>query len=280
MSHPIASAFVQAAQQLGQDSIRQGNLLGFSVNDEIIYCGDIHGHRANLAKIIGFANLGAFPNRRLVLQEIIHEHLDSSATDRSIEVLLRAVRLKLSYPGQVFFLMGNHDVAQLTGNEITKDGAGVCLAFDASIDSMFGPDAPEVRSAVLEFLKAQPLAAACPNGMFLSHSLPGPARMHLVDWTILDRPYAQEDLRRRGAVYEFTWGRDHTAGQLEQLKDKLHARQFLLGHQPMPAGYSIVHGCEVVLSSDHAHGCIMAFPSGTEVPDERLAEHIRPIAAL
>ena len=55
----------------------------------------------------------------------------------------------------MFFLLGNHDVAQLTGNEITKDGAGVCLAFDAAIDSMFGPDAPEVRPAVLEFLKAR-----------------------------------------------------------------------------------------------------------------------------
>ena len=280
MSHPIANAFVDAAQQLGQDGIRQGNLLSFSADDEIVYCGDIHGHRANLAKIIGFANLGMFPNRRLVLQEIIHEHLDSAALDKSIEVLLRAVRLKLSYPGQVYFLMGNHDIAQLTGNEITKDGAGVCLAFDAAIDSMFGPDAGEVRLAVHQFLRAQPLAAACPNGMFLSHSLPGPARMGLVDWTILQRPYAEEDLRRRGAVYEFTWGRDHTAGQLAQLKEKLHAAQFLLGHQPMAEGYAIVHRCEVILSSDHGHGCIMVFPAGGEVPDEGLRDLIQPIAGL
>ena len=33
----------------------------------------------------------------------------------------------------VIFLLGNHDVAQVTGNEISKDGRGVCTSFTESL---------------------------------------------------------------------------------------------------------------------------------------------------
>ena len=125
MTHPIAEAFTQAAELVAADANRRGNCLHFQAGLEIVYVGDIHGHRQNLAKVIRWADLGFSAERRLVLQEIIHGGpADPAGNDRSFEVLLRAARLKIAYPQQVFFLMGNHDLAQFAGGEIAKEGRG------------------------------------------------------------------------------------------------------------------------------------------------------------
>ena len=281
MPHPVAETFARVARMLADDAAREGNCLHFGSGEEIIYVGDIHGHRANLAKVIRFADLAGRPHRRLVLQELIHGGTpDPSGGDRSVEVLLRAARLKLSFPDRVFFLLANHDVAQVAGQEITKDGRGMCKAFRAGLENNFGADAEEVCAAIGELLLAQPLAARCANGAFLSHSLPSPHRMELIDWDILRRPYRQEDLQRGGSLYEWTWGRGHTPEQLAELSGILGARLFLLGHQPVESGWEIRHGREIILASDHAHGAVMVFDAGAEMPDDRLAEHVRPIVAL
>lgn len=281
MPHPAANTFLQAARLIARDGLREGNRLDFAAGDEVIYAGDIHGHRRNLSRIIAYADLPARPNRRLVLQELLHGGpTDPAGGDRSVEVLLRAARLKLAYPDRVFFLMGNHDLAQFTGNEITKEGLAMCKAFDAGLDHSFGPAADEVRAAVHELLRSLPLAARCPNGMLMTHSLPSPNRMDLIDWDIFTRPYRDQDLHRGGSVYEWTWGRGHTPGQLDDLTARLGARQFLMGHQPVEAGYEVVHDRAVVIASDNAHGTVMVFSAGQPVPDGDLPGLIHPIVAL
>lgn len=281
MAHPVANTFAQAADLIGREDRRQGNCLNFSAGDQIICTGDIHGHRRNLAKVVGFADLGAHPDRRLILQELLHGGpTDTAGGDRSIELLLRGARLKITYPDRVFFLMGNHDLAQFTGNEITKAGVGQCAAFDAGLAHSFGADAAEVRRAAGEFLRSLPLAAKCENGLFISHSLPGPARTGMMDWDILDREYQPNDLRRGGSVYELLWGRGHTPEQLAELSDKLNVRYFLLGHEPVPNGFKILHDRAVIIASDDSHGAVAVFDAGAELSPEELPGLVRPIAAL
>ncbi|HET6428354.1 MAG TPA: metallophosphoesterase [Phycisphaerae bacterium] len=281
MAHPIAESFRRAAELVAANPLRQGNLLHLDGEDDVVFAGDIHGHRQNLARIIAYADVAARPKRRLVLQEIIHGGPTTpEGADRSFEVLLRAIRLKIAHPDRVCFLMGNHDVAQFTGNEITKSGMGVCKAFDMGLELSFGPSAEEVRDAVYAFLAAMPLAAVCPNGMLLSHSMPTPDRMKVMDWDVFGRPYAPKDFCRGGGVYEWTWGRNHSAEQLHAIGERLGVRQFLIGHQPVREGFEIQHGRAVILSSDSPHGAIMAFNAGTHTPDDELPALIRPIAAL
>ena len=280
MVHPVANTFNSATELVAEDENRHGNSLLFKPGEKIICVGDIHGHRWNLAKIIAHAALGVHPHHRLVLQELIHGGTpDQSGADRSVEVLLRAARLKIAYPTQVFFLLANHDIAQITGQEITKDGHGECESFDAGLDNSFGPDAAEVRSAVHRLLRCLPLAARCENSVFITHSLPSPNRMDLIDWDIFARPYEDKDFRRGGTLYEWTWGREHSAEQLADLAERLDTKRFLLGHQPCKTGYQIQHGTSIIIDSHHSHGVIMEFDAGLPL-GENLDEHIRPIVAL
>lgn len=281
MAHPVADAFSQAAELIRSDAARDGNCLSFEPGTEIVYTGDIHGNRRNLAKIINYANLGSHPRRLLVLQEIIHGGpSDAEGGDRSVELLLRAVRLKISYPGQVFFLMGNHDLAQFAAQEIAKDGRGMCKSFEAGLDRSFGPDAAEVRAAVYHMLGGLPLAARCENGIFMTHSLPAPRRMTEIDWDILERPYRQQDFPHGGSLYEWTWGRGHTPEQIAELANRLGARQFILGHEPVESGFEAPFEGLALLSSDHAHGKIMVFLSAAEVAHDDLPELVESIVAL
>ena len=281
MSNATADIFRQAAALNLEDSRREGNLLHAERDCEMVVTGDIHGQRAALAKIIDFAAPSLLPQRRLILQELIHGPPDPrTGHDRSIELLLRAARLKCSLPDQVLFVLGNHDLAQLTGGEITKEGRGVCKAFAAGVAFAFGDDGEEVLAAVGEFLASIPLAVQCPGGTWISHSLPSPASMERFGTDALRRSYRPEDLRRGGAVYEWTWGRGHTVEQLETLAGKLGVEFFVLGHRRVEAGFELIGTRALSLASDHEHGCVLQFRSDERLEAATAEACVRPIAAL
>jgi hypothetical protein len=282
LANAIADIFRQAAQANRDDPRRHGNLVRIDAPWSILVSGDIHGHRANLIKIIDYAALGQHPDRLLVLQEIIHGPTDErTGQDRSIELLMRAARLKLAHPQNVLFLLGNHDVAQLTGNEITKEGRGVCNAFNQALAGAFGEDCPEIVSAVEEFLQSLPLAIRCSNGALLSHSLPSPGRMELAGTAILDQAgYQADDFKRGNAVYEWTWGRGQTPEQLDALAGTLGVEFFVGGHRHSGLGYEMIPGRGISIASDNENGCLLEFPGETKLTMDNVMNFLKPIRTL
>lgn len=249
-------------------------------DSDVVLSGDIHGHGDNLAKIVAAAALPQDQRRTLVLQEVIHGPPDAAGCDPSIRLLVRAAKLKIAHPQQVLFLLGNHDVAQLTGSEITKAGVGVCRAFVQGVGACFGDDAEQIIPAVNELLLSMPLVVRCPNGVWMSHSLPSPSRMDQAGTEVLQRPYRRDDLSRGGGVYEWTWGRGHTAEQLETLAARLDVEYFLLAHRHSPQGVEIISDRGLAVLSDHAHGCVIRFAASAPVNSETIPSCIRPISSL
>ncbi len=280
MSHPVADNFRQAARANRDDPRRHGNVVTLADGDHVLYSGDIHGHRENLAKIIAAARLGKDPQVRLVIQEVIHGPADADGLDRSLSLLMRLGRLKLAHPLQVLMLLANHDVAQITGSEIIKNGLGVCETFVRGVRASYGDDAGEVLAGMEEFLLSMPLAIRCPNGVWMSHSLPSPARQQAAGLDVLDRPYTREDLQRGRSVYEWTWGRGHTREQIDSLAGQLGVSVFLLAHRHCENGFEVISDRCLTVLSDHAHGCIVRFPAGEALTGEMLQQCIVPITSL
>lgn len=280
MSHPVADIFRTAGQWNHCEEHRVGNVLMFREAEHLVVAGDIHGHRENLAKVIRRAALDAGPANMLVLQEIIHGGAkDPTGGDRSFELLVRAARLKGRYPGQVHFLMGNHDVAQVTGNDITKNGTGVCKGFHHGLVTAYGDGADEVADAIREFLLSMPLAGRCPNGVFLSHSLPSPGRTDLLNLDVFHKPYQEGDFSRGQAIYELLWGRRHNPTTIRKMADLTGAKVFINGHQPQESGYAIVDR-QLIIMSDHSRGVIAEFDADEEVAQDRLSAIVRRIAGF
>ncbi len=280
MSNVVADIFRQAASLNVDDPRRKGNTVHLPGGVNLTVAGDIHGNRANLAKIISHASVDSAGERILVLQEIIHGPADPrSGFDRSAEVLLRAARLKAAHPLGVIILMGNHDLAQGTGYEITKQG-GACKQFDEGVRFAYGDKAADILEAIGEFCLSMPLAIRCPGGVMLSHSLPSPHRADAAGIDILDRIAEGDELIRGGAAYEWVWGRNQTDQQTDQLAEKLGVEFFLVGHKHIDMGHEIITSRTTVLNSANDHGAVACFNSDETLSIENIDRYIKPIVAI
>jgi len=277
MSCPAADIFHQAARLNRQDPRREGNVVSLEGELEVLVTGDIHGHRANLNKILSHAAFATNPHRRVVLQEIVHGPIDPrTGQDRSVDLLLRAARAKVSHGEQVIFLLANHDVAQATGNEISKNGLGVCKTFEAGVRHAFEDDAEDVIAAINDFLLSAPLAVRCPNGVLISHSLPGPSR----ECDIPENPYLPDDFRRGGAVYEWTWGRGHNQEHLEKLAARLGVEFFVISHVHLETGWQAIGQKGVIVACDNEHACVFRFTSDQPIDQASLERYVQPVVAM
>jgi len=272
----------QAARLNAEDPRRRGNTIYLTEETpEVIIAGDIHGNRWSLDEVVRYADLERSETRVLILQEIIHGPTDpESGYDRSIELLLKSVQLKIAHGEKLVFLLGNHDLAQITGNEITKDGRGVCKAFSNGVGLCFDEEAPSVLRALRDFIVSMPLGVRCPNSVLVTHSLPGPGRMSSGGLEILDRAYQQEDFSRGGPAYEWTWGRGHTDRQTDRLARDLGVEFFVLGHQHIPEGWQRLTSRAVGIASDHSRGCLVHLDTRDRVTHETIAQYIRPRSSI
>ena len=281
MPSAAAEIFHQAARLNTTDPRRRGNVVVLEGTHEILVSGDLHGNRAVLNRILAYADLAHEAGRLLVLQEIAHGPPDPrSGQDRSIELLLRAARMKVERPEQVLFVLANHDLAQITGNEISKAGRRVCQAFSDGVHYAFGPEGAEVLTAVEAFLMSLPLAIHCPNRVRICHTLPDPARMDLAGTEIFDRPYEAADLRRGGAVYEWTWGRKQTPEQIDQLASELDVDFFVLAHKHIESGCEMLSPRAIVVVSDHDHGGVLQFSTDAPLTGDNAAACFKPTVAM
>jgi len=279
MPSAAADIFRQAAELNRADPRRKGNVVVLQPGCQVLVCGDIHGNRTALSKIIAHADLAHHADRRLVLQELAHGPIDpKTGHDRSVEVLLRSARLQVSHPPQVLFVLGNHDVAQVTGSEITKDGHGVCQVFAEGVRFAFREEGDDVLRAVEDFLMSLPLALRCPNRVLITHSLPRPGQRAAE--SIPAQPYQTQDLRRGGDVYAWTWGRGHDAGHLQALADRLDVDFFVLGHKNIETGFEVLSDRAVVVVTDHGHGGLLQFSGDEPLTAELAAVSFKPTVAL
>ena len=253
--------FLQAAELNRDDPLRKGSLLVFPNYGQVVMTGDLHGHARNFGKIVRYCNLDRTPIRHVILHEIVHASEDASTgLDQSHVVLLDAAKWKIEFPDQVHFLQSNHELAQMTGHEITKAGRSVLKAFEEGLTATYGANAiGEVLEAIYVFIRSLPLAGRTPNRVFLSHSLPNVRDMPKFDPSVVHRPPTDEDLADDGSADLLVWGRRFTPDQLETLAKAFDVDWFLVGHQHIETGHKLVHDRVLILASDHNHGEFLPF---------------------
>lgn len=280
----VISIFNQAAQ-LNRRGNRQGNLITLPSYGQVVMTGDLHGQYHNFCKLQAFASLDRYPDRHVVLHELIHcMGQQSAGEDDSCTLLLEAARWKTRFPDQVHVLLGNHDIAQITGREISKGGGASVTGFCGWVSQQFADHGDRVLEAVCGFLSSCALGIRTPNRIFLSHSLPGPEDMDRFEVGVFSRAMGTEDLLPGGQAYMLTWGRGHTAEQLEQLAQMLDVDFFTIGHQPQDSGFGCYHDRLIILASDHPQGCFLPIDLSKQYTFKQLADRIRkfseiPIAA-
>jgi len=277
----VSAVFLEAARLNREDPLLHGSLLAFPDYGQVVMTGDIHGHRRNYEKLKRYCDLGHFGARHVILHELIHEDVPSlTQKDTSHELLLDAARWKCEFPDQVHFLLSNHELAQVTRNEISKNGRIVTIAFEQSLKDAFGAGGKDVLAAICTFICSFPLAGRTANRVLLSHSLPGPRELTAFDVGVLSRMLRDDDLDDGGSVHAMVWGRYHTEAVLDTLRELLDVDYFVCGHQPQESGYEVLHDRMVILASEHNHGTFLPLDLSKPVSLEVLINCIRPLAAV
>lgn len=277
-----AEANMNAACRRGAiDLITHGH-----AHPRLIATGDLHDNPVHFIKLVDAAGLHEHADRppaHLTLHEIIHGEALTMGMDFSYRALTRVAALKAAYPELVHCLLANHEIAQLLGSAILKNGVRCVDAFDEALEHAFPHDAREVEQAIRRFIRSMPLAlrvrTANRGDILCAHSLPGPAAMGKFDATVLTRELTESDyVPRQGAAHLMVWGRGYDHDQLEDLVERWGVNAFILGHEHAEHGSRLVEPNALILNSDHARGVYLPIDLNDAPPIEQLAMHVLPLA--
>lgn len=260
---------------------RSGSIDLIEPSGALIATGDLHDNPLHLARVVQMAGVQTRPRHapdqrresqdrqpanhqdnppaHLTLHEIIHADSPAAGVDMSHRALLRVAALKAANPERVHTLLANHELSQIVGAGIVKEGVRVVDAFNEGVERVYGDEANRALDALAGFIRSMPLALISRTkdgrGVLCAHSLPGPEMMDRFDETILERDLTEDDYQpRRGAAHLMIWGRRQSPEQLKSLAERWGVSLFVLGHQKAESGWMVLPPNAVVLNSDHAAG--------------------------
>ncbi len=275
MWEQATESFRRAAAANRRGPLRQGNVVRLPPAAELIVAGDLHGHGHNLLKLESLAgDLAANPRRHVVLQELVHripQNEDQAGQDDSHRALARVARWQERFPEQVHVILGNHELAQMTGQEILKSGAGICRAFSDAVAKQYGDESADVLAAMDDYFHSLPLAVRSADRVGVVHSLPANRHAEGFDTTVFGRPIEPGDYERTGPVYQLVWGRTLTRASIDRIRKALDVDLLVLGHQPQEDGLAVLDRDAIIIASDHARGVALRIPSGPAPTAEQLA---------
>jgi hypothetical protein len=258
---------------------RRGHLVLLEEAQEVLVAGDLHGNVDNIRRILLEANLEKTPGRHLVFQELIHGRFRyPNGGDKSHQLVDLLAALKCQFPSRVHLLLGNHELAQWTGQWIAKADCDLNELFRSGVEFAYGPRAAEIYSTYLKLFKAVPLAIRTPNRVFLSHSLPSANRLDSFECESIHREeFEEKDLKPGGFVYSLVWGRDTTPGTVGAFLQKVDADWLITGHIPCEKGFDVPNDRQIILDALGSVAGYCLFPAQRPLTHAELVACIKTL---
>ncbi|MFO0926756.1 MAG: metallophosphoesterase [Gemmataceae bacterium] len=215
---------------------RHGRLVQLDDASDLLVAGDMHGNVDNFRRLLTIADLAKLPRRHLVVQELIHGPFAYPAGgDKSHQLVDLVCALKCQYPARVHYLIGNHELAQLTERKVLKADVDLNDEFRRGVAMAYGTSADAVYEVYCQLFAALPFAVRTANRLFLSHSLPSAARLQeFAVEAFTDDPTPESAIVSGGPLYAVVWGRDARAETVDEYLRKVDADVLVSGHIPCP----------------------------------------------
>jgi len=266
----------RAVQAVRGQTGRHGRVLHLDLAAEVLVAGDLHGNLENFKRLLDRAQLAGHPARHLVLQEIIHGPFHyPDGRDKSHQLVDLLAALTCQFPHQVHLLLGNHELAQWTGQRIGKGDEDCNDLFRLGVATAYQARAEDIYAGYLELFAACPFAIRTANRVFLSHSLPSSKRLDQFDLAVLTRDEQSDaDLRWGGSVHSLLWGRDPSPANVAAFLQKVDADWLITGHIPCERGFDAPNERQIILDAGSAPACYCLFPADRPVTQHDLLEGV------
>ncbi len=273
----VLAAVARAGELMRKTPGRAGSVVR-AFADDVMVVGDLHGNVRAFKWVLAEAALDRHPNRHLVLQELIHEihKSDDDRPDLSHRLVDVVCALKCQYPDRVHVIMGNHELSELTGRMIGKDGRALNERFREGIGRAFGEAADEVYAAYRKLFSDLPLAVRTPNRVFCCHTIPDGDWLDDFDVALLDADsWPEKATKRRGAVYAITWGRDTSDETADRFAAMVDADLFVTGHQPCDDGFRQANRRTLIIDGTDPYPAYCLFPARTPIGIDDLVRSVK-----
>jgi len=233
----------------------------------LIAATDLHGHladfRAVVARFLELVDSSETAPHVLFCGDLVHgpaieardwpEHLGGFYRDQTRELLDEATGLQRRFPGQVHFLLGNHEHAHLGGPRLDKFHPDEA----AHLEAGYGPGGFE---PVRRWLAGWPWVAVAPAaGLVFTHAAPharitAPSDLDGVPVNGYHRT-PLHDMADSGPLGALLWARTTTAERAYAFLDAVHpgARVAVFGHDPIREGHLVER--EPLLCVSTSFGC-------------------------
>jgi hypothetical protein len=262
---------------------RSGSIISLEQAADVMVVGDLHGNLQAFKKVLVSAALDRHPKRHLVLQELIHGPIfyPLDGGDRSHQLLDVVAALKCQYPERAHLILGNHELSELTGRVIGKDGETLNAKFLQGVTTAYGAAAVEVYDAYKALFAGLPLAIRTPNRVYVCHTIPDAEDLDSLELDVLKADvWPESAMKRRGTVYALTWGRDTSPETADRFALLMDADYFITGHQACDEGFRQANHRQIIIDGTNPHPCYCLFPATGAVSIESLLESVHSVDVL
>jgi len=285
-SHEVVeqtTSVLQRATEANRSArLRRGNVIVVTEQDadDVMVTADLHGNRLNFERILDLADLDNHPRRHLVMQEVCHGGPTYPATTGCMSHLLLedVADLTCRYPDRFHFILGNHELAELSDFPITKASRMLNLMFRCGLQEMYGQGADRVRKAHLDYLRSCPLAVRMDNGVFICHSAPEHVLDQGFDTSVLQRPMTDADLAPHGPAFRLVWGRDFGEDNAAAFARLVHASVLIHGHEPCSSGVWVPNRYQIILDCCGDRAAYVVLPTGGQLTHVQVAQRVQEMS--
>jgi len=280
--------FEEAAAANYSDKYRQGDYLVLPPEGDTIISGDIHGNMENFDLLMEIADLKRNPKRHLVVHELIHNiYREGIMRDKSKEIIVWAAELKCEFPNNFHYVTGNHELAEIQGKGIMKDGIKVPLVFGTANQKNIkkGNYGSKYRTSAINFLKGLLVGVRHRGGIWMSHSIPSKA-MHQFSLSLFDGKKATDELTtlvksqqayKQSVLEDLTWGRDFSDNLVQAFKTKVNANVIVIGHEFQEKGWHVPHKDMVILDTTGEQGTYLHLRNDKRYTHKEVVQSIQKL---
>lgn len=217
---------------------------------DVIFTGDLHGHRGNFYDLCELADLENNPRRHLVFQELCHGGSVYSDGSCASHLLVEDVaKMVCQYPGRVHLVLGNHEMAEMTNFPIRKRGKLLNILFSLGLQHRYGTaNAWQVHDWMTNWFWSCPVAIRWKKDVFFAHSIPSDCLSFPFDCSFFDRPIEEKDFSYNGSFSRLVWGRDYFEDNARAFAEEIGAKFLITGHEPcIDMGFKQPNPIQIIL---------------------------------